>query len=155
MWENAMEFDLEREEWLTSSFLKLNYQAIEKKVNSVYMRDILRLSKIFEEFDDTNALKVLRELRTDVEKMREKLWIIELLTTEAILKKPQVWKDIFKESNSPEIAPTDDMNLNVLIEAGIMNIKEKVEEISKLTEKQWAIEKKLNEIVEKTKEIRL
>ena len=83
-----MEFDLEKEEWLTSSFLKLNYQVIEKKVNSVYMRDILRLSKIFEEFDDKNAIKVLKELRTDVEKMREKLWIIELLTTEAILKKP-------------------------------------------------------------------
>ena len=47
------------------------------------------------------------------------------------------------------------MNLNALIEAGIQNTKEKVEEISKLTEKQWAIEKKLNEIVEKTREIRL
>lgn len=83
-----MEFDLEKEEWLTSPFLKLNFQVIEKKVNSVYMRDILRLSKVFEDCDDQNAMKVLRELRNDVEKMREKLWVIELLTTEAIIKKP-------------------------------------------------------------------
>lgn len=51
--------------------------------------------------------------------------------------------------------PSDDLNLNMLIESGIMNFREKVEEISKLTEKQWTIEKKLNEIVEKTREIRL
>ena len=51
--------------------------------------------------------------------MREKLWVIELLTTEAITKKPQVWKDIFRECNSPDIIPNDDMNLNIIIEAGI------------------------------------
>ena len=150
-----MEFDLEKEEWTTSPFLKLNYQQIEKKVNSVYMRDILRLQKVFEEIDDAKALRVLKELRQDVEKMREKLWIIELLTTEAIIKKSLVWKDISKEIGSSELIPSDDLTLTFLIDSGITNFREKIEEISKLTEKQWAIEKKLNEIVEKTKEVRL
>ena len=150
-----MEFDLEKEEWLTGPFLKLNFAAIDRKVNSIYMRDLLSLAKIFEELEDVKAIKVLKELRMDVEKIREKLWVIELLTTEAILKKSSIWKDIFRECSSPEVIPNDDMTLNILVEAGILGIKEKVEEISKLTEKQWAIEKKLNEIIDKMKELKI
>ena len=45
--------------------------------------------------------------------------MIELLTTEAMIKKPAHWKDIFKECNIQEIEPNDEMNLQVLIECGI------------------------------------
>jgi dynein heavy chain len=38
-------------------------------------------------------------MRNDVDKFREKLWLIELLTTEAMIKKLSHWKDIFKECN--------------------------------------------------------
>lgn len=37
--------------------------------------------------------------------------MIELLTTEAMIKKPAHWKDIFKECNIQEIEPNDEMNL--------------------------------------------
>ena len=62
---------------------------------------------------------VAKEMKQDVEKFREKLWMIELLTTEAMIKKPAHWKDIFKECNIQEIEPNDEMNLQVLIESGI------------------------------------
>lgn len=47
----------------------------------------------------------------DIEKFREKLWVIELLTTEAMIKKPNHWKELFKECDLPEIEPNDEMTL--------------------------------------------
>ena len=80
------------------------------------MRDIMRLQKIFEEIEDSRAQRVMKDLRQDVEKMRERLWIIELLTTEAIIKKQLVWKDISKEIGCTELVPSDDLTLTFLIE---------------------------------------
>jgi hypothetical protein len=31
-------------------------------------------------------------MKEDIEKFREKLWLIELLTTDALIKKPHYWK---------------------------------------------------------------
>lgn len=39
------------------------------------------------------------------------MWMIELLTTEAMIKKPNHWKDLWKECELPDIEPNDEMNL--------------------------------------------
>ena len=91
-------------------------------------------------------------MRADVEKFREYLWIIELLTTEAMIKKPQHWKDIFKECHLKEIEPNDDMSLQVLIDGKLLEHRDIIEEISRRADKQWSIEKKINEIIEKLRE---
>jgi dynein heavy chain len=51
-----------------------------------------------------------------VEKFRERLWLIELLTTEAMTKKTSHWKDVFKDCNIAEIEPNDEMSLQILID---------------------------------------
>ena len=77
--------------------------------------------------------------------------MIELLTTEAMIKKPHHWKDLWKECNLPEIEPNDEMSLQILIDSKLPSFREIIEEVSKRAEKQYGIEKKLNEIVEKIK----
>ena len=47
------------------------------------------------------------------------------------------------------------MTLQVLIDLKLANFREIIEEISKRAEKQYNIEKKLNEIVEKMKDLKL
>ena len=47
------------------------------------------------------------------------------------------------------------MTLLLLIDHGLAGFKEKIEEITKRVEKQWNFEKKLNEIQEKIKGLRL
>lgn len=96
-------------------------------------------------------------MRTDVEKFRERLWLIELLTTEAMTKKLSHWKDIFreiqaKESKVNEIEPNDEMSLQGLIDCGLPDHRDVIEDVSRRADKQWGIEKKLNEIVEKLKD---
>jgi len=67
--------------------------------------------KLFADANDEIASNVAKEMKTDVEKFRERLWLIELLTTEAMTKKLSHWKDIFKECNIQEIEPNDEMSL--------------------------------------------
>lgn len=42
---------------------------------------------MFQDTDDSIASSVIKELKADIDKFREKMWIIELLTTEAMIKK--------------------------------------------------------------------
>ena len=81
--------------------------------------------------------------------------MIELLTTEAMIKKPQHWKDLWKECDLPDIEPNDELNLQILIDSKLPSFREIIEEVSKRADKQYSIEKKLNEIVEKMKEIKV
>lgn len=75
-------------------------------------------------------------MRSDVEKFREKLWMIELLTTEAMVKKTHHWKDIFKECEiTQEIEPNDEMSLQTLVDAGLEKFREIIEEISRRADK--------------------
>jgi dynein heavy chain len=92
-----MEFDIDKSDWNNGSFLKLQFIVIEKKVNQQYFRECAKLVKLFTDANEDTPAMVAREMKQDVEKFREKLWMIELLTTEAMIKKPAHWKDIFKE----------------------------------------------------------
>jgi hypothetical protein len=53
------------------------------------------------------------QLKEDIDNFKTNLWIIELLTTEVMVKKPIYWKDIFNKCEKPQIEPNDDMTLKV------------------------------------------
>ena len=72
-----------------------------------------------------------------------------------MIKKPAYWKDVFKETGLNSIEINDALTFQTLTEVGFLNKREQIEEITRRIEKQWNIEKKLNEIVEKLKEIKL
>lgn len=155
LWEMAVEFSFDQGEWLSSSFLKLAYGSIEKKVDT-YFRDTLKLQKLFGEAEEEEAGNIAQALRSDIERFREDLWLVELLTIEAMVKKPAYWKEI-KEIQTPAAVfeVTDDLNFIRLKEFGFLKFREQIEEITKRCEKQWNIEKKLIEITDKLREIRL
>lgn len=61
------------------------------------------------------ALKISSCFREDVESFKTNLWIIELLTTEVMVKKPIYWKELFNKCEIPNpIEPNDDMSLKVV-----------------------------------------
>ena len=154
LWDSALEFDYDKQNWLLGSFLKLSYAAIEKKVDN-YFRETLKLQKNFGESEEEDAGIIAKSLRTDIEKFKENLWLVELLTSEAMIKKPAYWKEVFKETGLAAMETNDDMSFQKLIDSGFLKFKEQIEDVTRRVEKQWNIEKKLNEIVEKLKEIKL
>lgn len=42
-----------------------------------------------------DALGISTQLKADVEDFKKNLWVLELLTTEVMVKKPAYWKDVF------------------------------------------------------------
>ena len=82
-----------------------------------------------------------------------------------MVKKPIYLKEVFQKCEIQPIEPNDDMSLKVytfmitnfkmLMDHGMMNKREEIEEVAKRVEKQWAIEKKMNEMIDQLKEIKL
>ena len=66
-----------------------------------------------------------------------------------MIKRPLHWKDLWKECDLPAIEPNDEMTLNLLMDSGLYNFREIIEEVSVRADKQYTIEKKLNEISDK------
>ncbi len=74
-----------------------------------------------------------------------------------MIKRPQQYfKDLFRECQLPiTIEPNDEMSWQQLIDAGMLGMRIQIENRSKLAEKEWNIEKKLNETLEKFRELHL
>lgn len=103
--------------------------------------------------DDQNAQDVASDLKLHIEKFRENLWLIELLTTEAMInpkKSSSHWKELFKECEI-KMEANDDMTLQKLLEVEILEHRVKIEDISRKADKQWSLEKKLKEMEDKVK----
>ena len=96
LWDLVLEFDIDKQDWMKGTFIKLNYTHIEKKIE-FFVRESIILQKIFLDKKEEFPVKVAKMLKEDIEKFRGKLWIIDYLTNEAVLRKPAVWKDIFRE----------------------------------------------------------
>ena len=63
------------------------------------------------------------------------MWMIELLTTEAMIKKTHHWKDLFKECGLVQVEPNDEMSFQMLIDSKLYLYREIVEETSRRAEK--------------------
>jgi len=131
---------------------------VEKKINQTYMKEAMKLQKVFGDLEDEVAREMATEMRKRTEKFRENLWMVELLTTEAMcnLKKAtNHWREIFTKAEVENIEINEEMNLKTLLEKGLDKFREIIEDVSRKAEKQWAIEKKLKEIEDKVKDVKL
>jgi len=86
-WELSYEFSLTRNEWLNTGILSMNYNILEKKIDNYYNKTSI-LQKYFSELPDgKNILKAIVSFRKELDQLKEKVWLIELLTTEAMVKR--------------------------------------------------------------------
>ncbi|KAL4494234.1 hypothetical protein ABPG73_018753, partial [Tetrahymena malaccensis] len=163
LWDILFNFTNNYEEWTNGSFLSQIYHEIEKTVNSKYYLEAKALLKKFSDENDPSsderAAQLSEQLLKDIQDFRQKLWIFELLTTEAMrnLKKPMVqqhWAEIFERCNVQGKQMTEDMTFIQLL-AVLNPIKDVIEEVSRKAEKQYQIEKKLKEMEETVKVIKL
>lgn len=101
IWELSMDFDVDQDDWMNNSLQKLNYETIEKKVNQNFYKETTKLIKKFDELQDQIAGNVAYELKAHIEKFRELLWMVELLTTEAMTNRKSLvhWQEIYQRCN--------------------------------------------------------
>jgi len=53
-------------------------------------------------------------LKADAAEFKQSLWCIELLTVEALVRKPIYWIEIFQKCNISGVEANDDMNFKTL-----------------------------------------
>lgn len=66
----------------------------------------------------------------DVNGFKTNLWIIDLLTTEVMVKKLGYWKEFFQKIDKAPVEPNDDMCLKTLTDMDIFSVREEVEDFS-------------------------
>lgn len=133
--------------------IKQNYSVIEKKMDN-YFKEISKIQRSLQEGNEGKyALKACNSMRKDLEALKEKLWLIELLTLEAMLKRPQNFKEMFNSCEMPNLEMNDDITLQQLLELGLHQNRQTIEEVCRRAEKQYTIEKKLNETFDKFRDL--
>jgi dynein heavy chain len=101
------------------------------------------------------AVVIAQRLIEDVQQFKTNMWVVELLTIEVMVKKPHQWKDFFAKIEKPGVEPNDDMTLRTLLEMDIFAKREQVEEFSRRVDKIYSLEKKINEMVEALRAIKV
>jgi len=148
LWECAQEFAIDKSDWNNKPFVELKYEDINKKTEN-YNKEAIKLQKTFQENKEEDAFNVTKLFQEDNQAFRENIWLIELLTTEAMIKKPGTWKEIFLKCNVQASVETDDITLfKVINDYHLLECQDTIREISDKVGQQWKIEKKLNEIKE-------
>jgi hypothetical protein len=138
-----------------------------------YYSETVRIARQLQEIADaTNTSKACQEMKKgkkkfflkniypfktkkDMEKLRENLWMIEFLTVEAMIKRPTHFLELFKQCGLPRIEPNDEMSFQLLLDYQLERHRATIEEVSRTAEKEWNLEKKLNEVYDKFKELQL
>ncbi|CAD8161959.1 unnamed protein product [Paramecium pentaurelia] len=151
IWDLAIEFDIDKQEWYQGQFMKLQYSQIERKMIQYYQKETLILLKYFQDQSNDKALRLLNDLKKDLDKFKEVMWLIEFLNCEAIQKKPKIWDEIYAICGYLG----DDITLNQLLEHNYLQFKIQIEDISKKATYSYDIEKRLNAVVDKCKEIKI
>ena len=60
----------------------------------------------------------------DLNQFKNIIWIIELLTTEVMIKKQNYWKEFFILIETNYLEPNDDMSLKLLMDLGIQQYRD-------------------------------
>lgn len=107
MWATAIKFDLEKQKTVNGPLLKNNFAQLEKSINREYLKQTIELMKEFDNLNNETASNIINAMKQDIEKFRETLWLIQLLTTEALIKKLHYWKEISDACNVDKIEPND------------------------------------------------
>ena len=76
MWGTAIKFDLEKQKTINGPLLKNNFAALEKSINREYLKQTMQLIKEFDNLGNETASNIITEMKEDIEKFREKLWLI-------------------------------------------------------------------------------
>lgn len=71
LWTEALDFDFERSDWQTGSFIKQSFPEIDTKVRA-HQKQVNGLIKAFSDAGDDNAVEMARKLKSQVDEFKEK-----------------------------------------------------------------------------------
>lgn len=153
LWDTGFYFDSHKETWQVSPLVKLNYKKMVQELDK-YKKNAISLTRKFEEDENINAIKVCNQLKGEIQKFELNMVVIEYLTKDCMVKKPNNWKNLFTNIQIKTIQQQE--TLQSLMHLNILDKVDEIEEFVTRAEREYTLEQKLNkDILEKLKYIKL
>jgi dynein heavy chain len=141
LWENVNSFKLGSEQWVNGMCIKnLKAGEIVAKVDS-WHADCYTLSRQLQE-KSPEAVSILSHLRDDIEKFQLYVPLIKALSNEAL--KSNHWEELSEIAKLEEPLNPDQVTVKVLIDMGIQNYIEEIEDMSERAQREFRLEQKLS-----------
>jgi dynein heavy chain len=161
----SVDFEGEESKWDKLALVKLRYQDVQRKVESVY-KEVYSLQRKFELLEDSEeAHKICGHILAYINKFREKMPLIRSLTKEALTGKNRgglnpYWTEIMRttglETSTKKISQQTVTLSDLINDHKIMDHIQIVEEICNRAEREYALEiKYTDEILEILKRVKL
>jgi dynein heavy chain len=161
----SVDFEGEESKWDKLALVKLRYQEVQRKVESVY-KEVYSLQRKFELLEDSEeAHKICGHILAHINKFKEKMPLIKSLTKDALTGKNRgginpYWTEIMRttglEAGAKKISQQTVTLSDLINEHKIIDHIQIVEEICNRAEREYALEiKYTDEILEILKKVRL
>lgn len=141
LWTMCSEFNQSRQTWLSGPFLELKGSEIEALVTE-WWKSSYKLSKTLMESAPGSA-EVALTLRERTEEFKAYLPVIQSLASPALQERH--WETLRQKLGFEETE--DELTLNMLLEKGITQHIETIQEIGTFAEKEYSLQKNLNAMI--------
>ncbi|CAE7940806.1 Dnah1, partial [Symbiodinium sp. KB8] len=138
LWMSLQDFIQKKQVWTTGSFMELQAEEIDRDVTEWWTMSY-KLKKQLEE-ENPDVAKVAGLLREETDAFRKYLPIIQSLASPAL--RDRRWQQL-SEKLGKQVTPDDELTLQQLIDEGIADQMEVVEEICVVAEKEFKLDKEL------------
>ncbi|XP_078413797.1 dynein axonemal heavy chain 3 [Cetorhinus maximus] len=137
LWNTAYNFYTKSEMWMNGPFQGLDAEEITNDVSTMW-RTMYKLTKTFA--DISGPKRVAENAKLKIEKFKPHLPIIAIICNPGI--KERHWKEISKIVGF-KVKPDKDTTLQQMLEFGLSNFSERLEEIGVAASKEYSLEKAL------------
>jgi dynein heavy chain len=149
LWTNIEKFAKKSQDWLNNQFVTLEVEEIEKDMKFFEMSNI-QLQMRVSNLSDTNQDKVLDFFIIEVKSLNVQMPLISALGNKDL--RPRHWKQIFEALN-PTYQPGKQFTFQELVERGVLEKKDLVEDVSGRASGEAQIEAQLEAIKKKWSEL--
>lgn len=133
LWRTAYQFEICYENWYFGNFMGFDAKVIQDEIDTMY-KTLVKLIKQL--VGNPQARRVAEQMRLKVDKFKNYLPVLDAICRQGMSQRH--WEQISEELGepiNPELYPT----LNSMIDAGIMNIIGRLEEISNAAGKEFEL----------------
>ncbi|EDV27935.1 uncharacterized protein TRIADDRAFT_52992 [Trichoplax adhaerens] len=147
LWKTALEFYTKHEIWMNGSFLELDADKITEDFETMW-HTIHRLSRTFS--DVTSPRRVVETVKSKLEKFKINLPILQILRNPGL--KDRHWESM-SEIVEYDIKPDEDTAFSHLLDYDLNKFMERLEEVSGLATKEYALETSIKKMKSEWEEI--
>ncbi|XP_050953838.1 dynein axonemal heavy chain 3 [Labeo rohita] len=148
LWITALDFQTKSDVWMNGPFRQLNAETVSEELGNMW-RTMYKLTKIFSE--RTSPGRVTENFKKKIDKFKQHLPILTTICNPGL--KDRHW-EMISNTVGFDIKPDKDTPLLKMVELGLSEYSDKLEEIGASASKEYSLEKSLEKMKQEWAELR-